>query len=282
MLLIGDSLARMWLPAFMVIARRESLTLTVAAFPSCPWQPEIKNGLAMSPPCPGHRADWYRRFIPQLHPDIVVVAERGYDEPGNPFSVSAPGGEVPATSTTGQQALIGATTAGIQSLRAPGRQIVLLQPTPLPPDLGFEPVSCLSTGSTHCAFRVSTALTSFEEYLRRAGNQPDVTSLDLDRLACPRYPVCDPVVNDIIVRRDHTHLTATYRALARRFARRAAAPAGRAAGAPLIDADAATNCAACGRAVPTAWTRGSRASRGSGREGRVSTWPATLASGPTR
>ena len=117
---------------------------------------------------------------------------------------------MPAASAAGQQALISATRLGLQSLQAPGRKIVLLQPTPLPPKLSFEPVSCLSTGSTHCAFRVSTALTSFEKYLREGGNQPDVTSLDLDRLVCPRYPVCDPVVNDIIVRRDHTHLTATY------------------------------------------------------------------------
>jgi hypothetical protein len=169
----------------------------------------------MSPQCPGHRADWYARIVPQVHPDIVVLAERGYDEPGNPFSVPAKGGEVPASSKAGQQALINATRAGIRSLEAPGRKIVLLRPTPLPPDLGFEPVSCLSTGSTHCAFRASTALTPFDQYLRDAGTQPGVHSLDLDHLVCPRYPVCDPVVNDIIVRRDHTHLTGTYaRALA--------------------------------------------------------------------
>ena len=39
---------------------------------------------------------------------------------------------------------------------------------------------------------------------------PDTWSLDLGRLVCPRLPACDPVVNDIIVRRDHTHITGTY------------------------------------------------------------------------
>jgi hypothetical protein len=47
---------------------------------------------------------------------------------------------------------------------------------------------------------------------RALAKQPGVWSLDLDRLVCPRYPRCDPVVNDIIVRRDHTHITATYAA----------------------------------------------------------------------
>ena len=62
-LLIGDSLARMWLPCSRIV-ERESLTLTIAVFPSCPWQPGLKNGLAMSPQCPGHRADWYAGNVP--------------------------------------------------------------------------------------------------------------------------------------------------------------------------------------------------------------------------
>ena len=36
-------------------------------------------------------------------------------------------------------------------------------------------------------------------------------SLDLDRIVCPRLPICDAVVDDVIVRRDSSgHLTATY------------------------------------------------------------------------
>src|SRR5262249_25562054 len=36
-LLMGDSVARMWIPAFTEIARREGLTLAVATSPGCPW-----------------------------------------------------------------------------------------------------------------------------------------------------------------------------------------------------------------------------------------------------
>jgi hypothetical protein len=77
-------------------------------------------------------------------------------------------------------------------------------------------MSCVSTGSARCSFTVSsttTPLTRLDRDLATAAastSASKVWSLDLDRLACPRFPVCDPVVNGIIVRRDHTHLTGTY------------------------------------------------------------------------
>jgi len=85
-------------------------------------------------------------------------------------------------------------------------------------------MSCVSSGSSHCGFTVSpvtTPLTQLDRNLAAATgpaatrSTSKVWSFDMNRLACPRYPVCDPVVNGIIVRRDHTHLTGTYaRALA--------------------------------------------------------------------
>ena len=85
-----------------------------------------------------------------------------------------------------------------------------MEPTPLPPDAVYDPLSCISTGSTDCSFTTSTAITPLTQLDRDAAKSSDVWSVDADRLACPRLPVCVPVVNGIIVRRDHTHLTATY------------------------------------------------------------------------
>jgi hypothetical protein len=206
----------MWLPTFTEIARRESLSLSIAAFGACPWQQAIKHGLAMTPKCPGQRADWYDRVIPALDPDIIVLGERAYDQPGNSFEVAGLGD---ASSPEGEQFLADASDASIASLRRNGRKIVFLQATPLPSDETFSQVNCLSTGSDQCRFEVDPRPTGFEQYTVTAAKQPDIWSLDLDRLACPRFPVCDPVVNGIIVRRDHTHLTATYaRAIADSFA----------------------------------------------------------------
>jgi len=215
-LLIGDSLARMWLPTFTEIARRESLTLSIAAFPACPWQRAIEGGLAMGPSCLRERSDWYDRVIPELDPDIIVLGERGYDQPGNSFEVPKIGNSSTPEAT---RFIAHASDESIAALRRDGRKIVLLQATPLPPNLEFSPVNCRSTGSDNCRFEVDPDPTPLDRYSVSAAKQPDTWSLDLDRFACPRFPVCDPVVNEIIVRRDRTHLTATYaRALAEPFA----------------------------------------------------------------
>jgi peptidoglycan/LPS O-acetylase OafA/YrhL len=216
-LIMGDSLARMWLPTFTAIAKKESFALSIAALPSCPWQFPLKGGLKMAPECPTHRADWYSRVVPQLRPDIIVLAERAYDKAGNPFFLGS--GE-PVNSARGVQALIDATKVTVESLRAPGRKLVILESTPLPADEEFDPETCLSQGAEGCGFRVDVRPGGLEQYYRQlADREPDVWALNLDHLACPRLPLCDPVVNGIIVRRDHTHLTATYaRALADSFA----------------------------------------------------------------
>ena len=217
-LLMGDSLARMWLPAFQAIARRESLTLAAAIHPACPW-PEHLVGLGISPDCTTFRADWYARVIPQFDPDIVVLANRPYDAPGNalPFDVS--GHHVTAQDPGAVAAISDQTKASLDDLRRPGREIVLLEPTPLPVDPNYDPMSCVSSGSSHCSFTVNSATTPLTKLDRDLAATPGtnatgpaskVWSVDLNRLACPRYPVCDPVVNGIIVRRDHTHLTGTY------------------------------------------------------------------------
>jgi hypothetical protein len=217
-LLMGDSLARMWLPAFQAIARRESLTLAVAIHPACPW-PEHLNGLGMSPECTTYRADWYARLIPQFDPDIVVLANRPYDAPGNALPIDVAGRNATARDPSAVAAINDQTKSTLDGLRRPGREIVLLEPTPLPTDPNYDPMSCVSSGSSHCSFTVSpvtTPLTQFDRNLasapspRAAGATSKVVSVNLNRLACPRYPVCDPVVNGIIVRRDHTHLTGTY------------------------------------------------------------------------
>ena len=76
-------------------------------------------------------------------------------------------------------------------------------------------MSCVATGRRDCTFTVSPLVAPLTQLDRTLAAASDVWSLDLNRLVCPRFPVCDAIVRGLIVRRDHTHLTATYaRALA--------------------------------------------------------------------
>ena len=103
------------------------------------------------------------------------------------------------------------TTRSIRRLSAPAREVVLFEPTPLAA-ASADPLSCLSAGTapSRCEYNANRAPTPFERFLRATANHSDVWAVDVDRLACPRLPVCDPVVNNVIVKRDWSHLTATY------------------------------------------------------------------------
>ena len=62
-----------------------------------------------------------------------------------------------------------------------------------------------------CRFVASPSTFTEERLDRRLdAEDDDVWSLDIDRLACPYLPICDPVVDGRIVRRDNTHLTTVY------------------------------------------------------------------------
>ena len=74
-------------------------------------------------------------------------------------------------------------------------------------------LSCLSVGDSpdNCGYEANSDTTPLETYYREvAASEHAVESLDIDRLVCPRLPTCDPIVRDIIVKRDVTHLTATF------------------------------------------------------------------------
>jgi hypothetical protein len=87
---------------------------------------------------------------------------------------------------------------------------VIIEPTPLS---STNPLSCLSRGGaqSRCRYRADPAPTLLELFYRAyAHAHPEVRSVDADRMVCPRFPTCDPVVGQIIVKRDGSHLTATY------------------------------------------------------------------------
>ena len=150
------------------------------------------------------------RVIPAFGPQIVFLANRHYDAPGNVLPMAVNGKNISASDPLAVQTIKQFTTRSLVLLRRPGRELVILEPTPLPESINYDPMLCVATGSTQCSFSVSPHATALTMVDRDLAGAPDVWSVDLDRLACPRFPVCDSIVDGMIVRRDHTHLTATY------------------------------------------------------------------------
>jgi peptidoglycan/LPS O-acetylase OafA/YrhL len=213
--LMGDSVAKMWIPAFTKIAKRAGFSLSIAAYPGCPWQRDLQyaGSPKVTTECRKHQRDWYERVVPELRPDIVFVAQHGYDDPKSPNRFLLPGGHASTIRSDGfEQMLADVTASSLTQLRARGREIVLVEPVPSPPTF-VDPLSCLSAGRSvaSCGFDVSTVPTPFKRYFRAiAATDSAVKRVDVDRLVCPREPRCDAVLHDIIVWHDSAHLTATY------------------------------------------------------------------------
>ena len=213
MILMGDSTARMWIPAFVDMAKHESLTLSIAFSSGCPWQLGLQYNLGteVTKPCAAHQKDWFTRVVPQLDPDIIVLAHQADDDPARTRYFIAPDGNNFNTTSPGfEQTLMNLSSGALTKLARPGREIAVIEPTPLGPNL-FDPDACLSTGKApgDCSYTANAQPTLLEQFYRRLA-QPNITSIDLDRLQCPRWPTCDAVVRNIIVKRDAVHLTATY------------------------------------------------------------------------
>ena len=101
------------------------------------------------------------------------------------------------------------TTESLRALAAPGRDILIIEPMPEPAD-NTNPLDCLARAKTleACRYVAATGPTALESLERRlAGDSDHIWAADFDRLVCPFLPICDPVVNGIIVKWDGAHLT---------------------------------------------------------------------------
>jgi SGNH domain-containing protein len=101
--------------------------------------------------------------------------------------------------------------ATVDALKRQGRKIVIIEPIPIGAG-ARNPLQCLSQARflDDCRYVAAPGPTPLERYYRSLANGSNVFSLDLDRLVCPYSPICDPIVNGVVVKRDWQHLTAAY------------------------------------------------------------------------
>jgi peptidoglycan/LPS O-acetylase OafA/YrhL len=223
-LLIGDSHAAMVAPTFKAIAQRHNLTLSVSDLGGCPWQrnlyasPLVVGTATVTPAdCKRVKDDLYDRVIPALHPDVIVTMNLGYENDARVVRYLGPDlGFIPRTSPEYDAWLQQTTEDSLRQLRTGNTNVVLIEPIPF--DITFDPTKCLSGAKVveQCRYTVSPAPTDLEKLYRQLDAQDDhVWSLDMDKLVCPYLPICDPIVNQQVVKFDATHLT---RAFARSIA----------------------------------------------------------------
>lgn len=214
LLLLGDSHARMLMPTFMKIARREDLTLSVLARGGCPWQRHLSTRPQL-PACEQGKEDAYTRVIPALKPDVIIAVNYGYDAPHvEAIGVAGQNGlkfkrGMPQFDRLMREATL-ASIAELEPLATAG--VVIVEPIPLA-RRDQDPTACLVRGRflEECRYVAPLEPSSLEQLYREIDAQnPRVWSADFDRLVCPWWPVCDPVVGGRVVKVDSNHLTAEY------------------------------------------------------------------------
>jgi len=190
-LLIGDSNAEMLIPGFEAMANKLDLRLSLAVTEGCPWQRKLNPFPRRSPQCMANKDDAYDRVIPAVDPDIVVAVNTEWPESLLPPDV-----------------ITNAMGPSLDALAAPGRRIVLVEPLVVGPTEA-SPIACLAEADylEDCRFIADTTRIPTDDIYRDAAiGRPDVSVVNLDRLACPYLPICDPVIEGKVVRWDFQHL----------------------------------------------------------------------------
>ena len=127
-----------------------------------------------------------------MDPDVIIIVNLAYGSPGDyRFFVGADRERVDfATVAT-------ATRTSMATFRTGGRQVVVVEPLPLPlrPSPDFDPLVCLRAQPCWKSAATRPGLPSRLEllYRRLALHNPKVHSLDLDQAVCPLFPTCDPM-----------------------------------------------------------------------------------------
>lgn len=215
-LVIGDSHAQMFFPTFAKIAKDRGLTLETAASAGCPWQRNLylpSDGLGsddlFTKECITFKRDLYARVIPQLKPTVVIAISNDYlvrrpgverDSNGKVLAATGAGGLRQQVETETEQSL--------QSLTASAGKVLIVEPVPttIPKD---DPFVCLTKGKfvEDCRFVSASEPTELQLMYRSQADNKRIFTADFSKLLCPYDPICDPIVDGIVVRFDNQHMT---------------------------------------------------------------------------
>ncbi len=209
--LFGDSHAAQWFPALKTLADQRSWRLVSLTKSGCPASDITPNNSTIKrdyTECPTWRANALAR-ISKEHPDVVVTTGiTGYSQTINGQRTNGAAAE---------EQLRQGWVRTLRKLVPLSHRVVVLRDTPEP---SRDPVDCVSANLDsldRCAAPRGRALPSNLPLDQAARAVTGVNYVDLSDSFC-LTDVCPVVIGDVLVYRDHDHITATYaRTLASRL-----------------------------------------------------------------
>jgi len=199
--IVGDSKILQWLPAFDAIAADSGWRLITYTKSACPFAaaPVEHDGKPYES-C----SEWNDLVMRELihnPPDVVFTSQ------GRRKALSADGSD----STNSAEALIDGLKESWSRLNQAGIDVVVFQDTPSPGMQVYECVSENLEDLTACTYpRPDGERRSAADVLRTAAKgMAGVEFVDLNDAICPTLQ-CSPVIGNVLVYRQGSHLTATY------------------------------------------------------------------------
>ncbi len=219
-LVIGDSHAQMFFATFAKIAQQKNLTVSTASDSGCPWQRNLylaDDGVAQdtvfTKDCVTFKKDLYDRIIPQLKPDIIVGISNDYLTRRPGVVLNAAGKPQAAKTSQDLQRLIDADTrSSVTMLEKYARKVLIVEPVPTTPTAD-DPLACLTKSKflEDCRFvDTDPQPTPLARMYLTLTDDKRVSVANFDKLVCPYFPICDPVINGLIARFDNQHITPAF------------------------------------------------------------------------
>jgi len=206
-LVVGDSHADDLLPGLSILARSKGLSLYAVVTAGCPWQNTLAYVGFDTPSCVAAQNAVYNDLVDRVRPDIIVVASHPHEYPG--FEVKNRQGSAAAVAIEGP-AFAEATAKSARLLTRNGARLVMIEPRPSSP---FNAQTCLAASAyiDDCAFVAGPQAAAESARLRSvAVGIAGFTTVNVQDLVCPRFPVCDPILRGLIVRYDFDHLYSAF------------------------------------------------------------------------
>lgn len=211
-LLIGDSQARMYVPALEELAREHDLTLSADVKGGCPWQlgqVNLKGGDAgMS--CHTARKTFFDEVLPDMDVDVVLAVGLSRSDD---YWDSRLGGVDGPTDESLPQLLVRTTRESAEAITAAGPELVIARSMFGTDGFGldgFDPIECLASAERLADCGVVPPMhrpTVDAAYGVLATEMSGVHAVDLNPVICPDRPVCKPVLGDTVVWKDPDHVT---------------------------------------------------------------------------
>ncbi|MEO6510749.1 MAG: acyltransferase family protein [Nocardioides sp.] len=206
--LVGDSHARAWSPAFTELGKQQGYRTYYLVFSGCSATRAIQaepQNLRPWPDCEDFK-DWVVQTVGELHPDLVVVATSAVSPivgpDGNPVGVLNDREEFRSLVADG-------FAQELSELKPLTDHLAVLGNTP---KLPREPGVCMSEGGVtlkDCIFKRGPVAHAIQMDFKRAAEEQDVPFVNALPWFCYRL-MCPPVIGSTIAMRDSEHVTPEY------------------------------------------------------------------------